>query len=712
MIQEETCAALRVAFLNPFVPDSPFAERELSLRMLTAAKAMGWEAVIVQGAAEIEAFDPDIVISLHPQVTPKLTRHFTVACDWNPPRLHEAYPVFMKNERSYDAFLTASDGLRQRMADVFWPTARPLLTAPIYPSSPALALEPTLGPDSRLFYVGSNWDGKRFPHMLERLAAAGVLALHGRRDRWEHMAHAFTGEVPFDGRSVIDRANACGLGLALHLPVHAQAGIPNMRIFELSAAGALTIADRHPFIMEAFGHSVLYVDLTAGEVEVADQILAHVAWARSHPADGRAMARAAQAIFLERFSLEKLFAPLPDLLAKGRQMLGFNRPAVPTGRVAVDLVLPVEPDGWDDALARIRAVGQQTAGPVGVILALSDGGERAIPTALRAPLADLRVVRVPPGGAMGTVLWAGLRAATAEWVGIIPPDARPFPNHVATLLSAAEELGVDAVHGGTIQPMVPEECYELFQAEARPVPIGFDPVETFSAEATAATLHPASLLVRRTRLHPLLRRDPELGDAAAGFLTHRVLAGGPTGSSGLLTSSADRRADAPLIAERERVRRLSILRPAAAFRHSPLREAGQEAITGMTDPDPELAARLPRLYGHADFASLPRDRPVYLYGASRGGRIVKQELDRWNGLSPVGFVDGLWAGDAWGLSVSAPESIAEALRGGTVIISSQYVSEIARRLSALGIDEPYNAYPFIAWQVQIEGLSSQGRMEN
>lgn len=709
MKQEETRATLRVAFLNPFVPDSPFAERELSLRMLTAANAMGWEAAIVHRAAEIEAFDPDLVISLHPQVVPKLTRHFTVACDWNPPRLHEAYPVFMKNERSYDGYLTASAALRQRMVDLFWPTAKPVLTAPIYPSSPARTLEPTLGPDSRLFYIGSNWDGKRYPLLLERLAAADVLALHGRRDRWEHMAHVFSGEVPFDGRSVIDKANACGLGLALHLPVHAQAGIPNMRIFELSAAGALTIADRHPFITEAFGDSVLYVDLTAGEIEVAEQILAHVAWARANPARGRDMARAAQAVFLEQFSLEKLFAPLPHLLAQGRQALRFNPAVVPAGRVPVDLILSVEPDGKDDALERIEAVGKQTAGPVGVILALQDGMQFSVPATLMRPLADLRVVRVPSGSAAGTVLWAGLRAAKADWVGIVPPGARPFPNHVATLLSAGDELGVDAVHGAAIQPMVPEECYELFQAEARPVPIGFDPVETHNAEATAATLHPASLLVRRSRLLPVLRRDPELGDAAAGFLAHRVLASGPAGSTGLLTVSADHRADTPLVTERERVRRLSVLQRSVILNTGPNWDKGPQEITGVTDPDPDLAARLPRLWGHGDFVSLPRERPIYLYGASRGGRIVKQELDRWNGLSPVGFVDGLRAGEAWGLPISSPEDIAVALREATVIISSQYVSEIARRLSAIGIDEPYNAYPFIAWQVQIESLASQGR---
>ncbi|WP_298332077.1 glycosyltransferase [Asticcacaulis sp.] len=707
MTTRPSSTALRVVFLNPFETDAPFAERELALRMLAAAKAIGWEAVVAHRAAEIEAFDPDMVISLHPQVTPKLTRHFTVACHWNPPKLHEAYPVFMRNERSYDGFLTAGDDLRQRLADLFWPTARPLLTAPIYPSSPAWALEPTLNPDSQLFYIGSNWDGKRYPHLLKRLAAAGVLALHGRRDRWAHMADAFTGEVPFDGRSVIEKANACGLGLALHLPVHAQAAIPNMRIFELAAAGALTIADHHPFIVEAFGENVLYVDLKAGEMEVAEQILAHVAWARANPLRGREMARAAQAIFVERFSLEKLFAPLPDLLERGRRMLGFERPLDPAAQVPVDLVLPVEPGGWDDALARVEAVGMQTAGRIGVILAHS--GDVTVPERLLRPVADLRMVRAPDGAAAGTVLWAGLRAAMADWVGIVPPGARLFPNHVATLLAAAAELDVDVVHGGAVQPMVPEECYELFQAEARPVPVGFDPVETTTVEATASTLHPASLLIRRARLTSVLRRDPELGEAAAGFLAHRVLAGGLTGSSGLLTVSVDRRADAPVFAARERVQRLSLLRPPAAVNGGSPRRESEMAITGFTDPDPELAARLPRLWGHADFASLPRDRPIYLYGASRGGRIVKQELDRWSGLAPTGFVDGLWAGDAWGLSVSYPESIADALRDATVIISSQHVSEIARRLAAIGIAEPYNAYPFIAWQVHIDNLAEQGR---
>lgn len=161
---------LRIALLEPFAINAEWAERELSLRMLSALHTKDWEAAIVRRAAEIEEFAPDMVVSLHPQVTPKLTGHLTVACDWNPPKFHESQRFFVQNERSYDGWLTPTEGMRRRRADLFWPTARQLLTSPMYPSSPALALEPKLGAHSRLFYIGSNWDGRRFPLMLGMLA--------------------------------------------------------------------------------------------------------------------------------------------------------------------------------------------------------------------------------------------------------------------------------------------------------------------------------------------------------------------------------------------------------------------------------------------------------------------------------------------------------------------------------------------------------------
>ncbi|PWC91505.1 hypothetical protein TSH100_01150 [Azospirillum sp. TSH100] len=703
---------MRVALLEPFAIDAEWAERELSLRMLSALRAKGWEAAIVRRAAEIETFDPDLVVSLHPQVTPKLTGHLTMACDWNPPQLHASHRFFARNERSYDGWLTANEGMRRRMADLFWPTARPLVTAPMYPSSPALALEPRLAPDSRLFYIGSNWDGRRFPLMLSLLAQEGVLALHGRRDRWEHLADAFTGELPFDGHSVIERANACGMGLCLHLQPHVETGIPNMRIFELSAAGALTIAGHHPFILEAFGDSVLYVDTAAGELETAEQILAHVAWARANPARGRAMARAAQAIFLEKFSLEVLFDPLPDLIAEARPRLGLTPAGNGTPPVPVDLVLPVDEGGWDDAVQRLEAVAGQTAGRVGVVLVLPDGMRESVPDGLARRLASLRILTTAAEQPSGSRLWSGLRAADAEWVGILPPGARPFPNHVATLLAAARDLGVDGVHGGALQPMLPEEMVELYQAELRPTAIGFDAVDAASPASTAATLHPASLLVRRARLTPLLRRDPELGDAAAAFLANRIAAQAPLGCSGLLTMRVADRAESGLAAEQERLSRLTTLTPVPyAAMTAPSPPPPPEQVTCYFDFDPKFAARLPRLSRESDFAALPDDRPIYLYGASRGGRILQMALGKWENLTLAGFLDGVRKGKAWDLSVTTPEAVADALRNATVIISSQYVSEIAKRLLRVGIADPYNAYPFIVQHIWSEAQSKARREE-
>ncbi len=695
-------ACLRVALHNPFDPRFPFAERELALRMQSALRGKGWDAIIAHRAMEIDAFDPDLVVSLHPQATPKLTRHLTVACHWNPPAIHGAHRTFLQNERSYDGWLTAGDGMRRYVADFVWPTARPLLTAPMYPSSQALALEPTLGPDSRLFYIGSNWDGKRYPVMLSRLAAAGVLALHGRRDRWEHLADAFVEEIPFDGRSVMEKAHRCGLGLCLHLPSHAAAGIPNMRIFELSAAGVLTIADRHPFILEAFGDSVLYVDLSVGEAEAAEQILDRVAWARSHPVQGRAMARAAQAIFLERFSLDVLLEALPALVAQARPELGMERGAgegVPAP-VPVDLVLPVRPGGLPDALARVEAVAGQTAGPVGVVLVLSDEPPD-LPRSLSDRLARFTVIRVPVEASAGSRLWMGLRAATAEWVGVLPPGARPFPNHVATLLDAAAALDAAAVHGGALQPVNRDEVLIQELAEPDLIPIGFAAVDTTDPASTAGSLHAATLLVRRERLTPILRRDPELGDSAPAFLAHQVAARCRLGTSGLLTMRVADRAEAGLDAEAQRLERLAALAPLSASAHparssTPSVVRSPATVTCFSDLDPGLAERLPRLVEPADFARLPGDRPLYLYGASRGGRLLQLELAKWEHLTVAGFLDGMRKGEAWGLPIAAPEDVAEALGGATVIIASQYVSEIAKRLRPLGLTEPYNAYPFIA----------------
>jgi hypothetical protein len=79
-----------------------------------------------------------------------------------------------------------------------------------------------------------------------------------------------------------------------------------MRIFEIIASCALPICDDHSFVKEAFGNSVLYIDMKAAPHLVAEQIIEHVVWIQSHPRQAAEMVREAHQIYSEKFCLESL----------------------------------------------------------------------------------------------------------------------------------------------------------------------------------------------------------------------------------------------------------------------------------------------------------------------------------------------------------------------------------------------------------------------
>jgi hypothetical protein len=118
--------------------------------------------------------------------------------------------------------------------------------------------------------------------------------------------------VPFDGCSVLERYRAAGAGLVLMSQLHLDDDLVTMRVFEISAAGAVAIASRMPWLERNFGAALLYVYPDAGDEELARQIAGHVDWIRRHPDEAGAMAERAHAIFRDRFSYETL---LPNVVA-------------------------------------------------------------------------------------------------------------------------------------------------------------------------------------------------------------------------------------------------------------------------------------------------------------------------------------------------------------------------------------------------------------
>jgi hypothetical protein len=678
-------AAVRLALHNPFQPNAPWAERELALRMAIALDGMGWEHCVVNTVAELEAYAPDAALCLHPQAVPKMTAVPSLACCWNPPATFWSAGDAVANELSHDGFLTAGDANERRVRDLLWDSGRAVLTSPMYPSSQGWSLEPALGPGSRFFYVGSNWDGRRFPALLEALARNRMLSLHGPANRWEYLADAFMGSLPFDGRSVIERAHECGMGLCLHLPAHLDAGIPNMRVFELCAAGALIVSDRNPFVMEWFGDTVLYADTKLDDSEAAEQILAHGDWARSHPAAGRDMARAAQRIFIERFSLERLFAPLPDLLTGVRRASRYRPDRA--GPLPVSVVVPIGREGPAEAAERLSFLENQTEPPAEIIVA--GPGARSLGERFPGPEGTrLLSVELPCGQPEGSALWAGGRAASQDWVTWLPEGARPFPEHLSVLFSTAA-LKPDS---GLALTQVLEPVPEPAEGDERPL---HKPERPWRLADEGPVPHPAGLLARRDRLEPLLRDDPGLGAGGAWLLAGRLA--GACGESRRTTVRARSEAALPA-SERTRLDRFNLLRRAPAGVASP--RPAPLPWTGASDPRPEIAEPLPRLQEPADFARLPKGRRVYVYGASRGGELLWLELSKWTHVSIAGFLDGLRRGEARGLPVYQPEDLPhEELADAVIVIANQYVATCVERLNRLTPSASpltlYNAYPYI-----------------
>ncbi len=673
---------LHLALFNPIDPALPMAERELALRLAEAAGRLGWTATIRHRAADIDSLNPDAVLCLHPQATPKLTRHPWLGCYWNPPALQGGDPgpgrlhgrAF---ELTHDAYLVSGPILATHLAGLMAEIGRDPPTLPFHVSSPRSALSPNLGPHSRLFYVGSNWDGRRYPSLLRRLAEAGALALYGTAERWSHLPEAWQGPLPFDGRSVIEAAHHQGMGLCLHLPQHRGDGVPNMRVFELAAAGAVIIADRHPFIREWFGDTVLYVDLEGGEEAGAAEILERVAWVRAHPAQARAMAAAAQEIFNRHLCLEALLSPLPGLLAD----LARRRPRPrPTG---VAVLLP----GGEEQAERLAQLRDQ-AGDGLSVTALIPAGTGPGPAG-QTGAGGVHIQVLPEQAGLPALCTA---LGEAGMLAILPAGVEWHPGHLADLVAATGAEGA-ALAAGLWPRGDEDQGFPIDPAEDRALPSPETVPVAQMRGLERAWLRAGGLGCRAERL-----RDLPTGDGPAGgdWMDLALALPPALAAGGTLTrlSVPSLRLIRPPVHDGARMERLppwpcTIL---AAEADRPPR------LTGLNDLNPDQAAGIPFLWRAADFGRLPATGPIWLYGAGLGGELVRDGLPDAARARLRGFLDSRRQGDLHDLPLLRPQNVDPAeMATATVIIAAQYVSDILRVLGqGTAPAHILNAYPYIA----------------
>ena len=305
-------------------PKLKAAEDENVARLKVTAKSLGLECIeitpdgrlVEEPHTRLTNADVDFAIHLHFE-TPKAYDIFSFVALWNPVQFDFdwGYRRFSRHLLTHDDFIscsaTATDDHIRRMIASDPQRVGPLFT--MYHSLSEPILEPTLG-DRKIFYAGINWErlGKkkgRHQELLNLLDATGSIRIFGPKifqgvDVWEGYK-SYSGAIPFDGISLIREINRAGIALALSSDAHKDSELMSNRLFESLAGGAVIICDENPFAKRHFGDTLLYIDASAPTDEVFAAVQKHVKWINDNPEQAMKMARDAQAIFRERFSLDK-----------------------------------------------------------------------------------------------------------------------------------------------------------------------------------------------------------------------------------------------------------------------------------------------------------------------------------------------------------------------------------------------------------------------
>lgn len=498
---------MKIALVDSF-PNRPHtAEKEFIRRSLVAFGRLGWEGRAVATSDEVLAYAPDVVLATH-EFTPKLTAVPTIGLMWNPPRQIAADPGRMRNLRSYDGYFSGSAEISLFLDDeLFAMGKRAPVVAPFAPSCYATAFPEHLRFDG-LFYVGANWDGDRHAECLRLLAARVPLRIHGPRDRWTDVP-AYAGELPFDGAAVLDALRANGVALCLNRREHSEAGLPSARLFEAAAAGAVAIAEPLPFIREHFGDSVFYIDPALSEADKAEAVATVWERVRGEPRRALEMARAAHAVFVERLCLEKLYAPLPDLLSAARGCGGWA-PSAAAERIEV--VVPCAGRSAEDIERLLASLAAQTWPNIGVLLA---GAEWAP----AGPFAAIRAVPAPAEPA-SSCLWAALAEIGAPYFTVWAEPRDMHPNHLASLMAAIDG-GDLAVAGAVAVERRAGRCVEAANLDAsvgeRREIADLDAPDRLSL-LLGERAPPGGWLARRDLLGGEALADPRLGEWGDDYL--------------------------------------------------------------------------------------------------------------------------------------------------------------------------------------------------
>lgn len=442
---------MKIAFQDQFEwKGFPHAEMELGARMKKACENLGHKSIYSSNFGDIEKFNPDIVFPLH-QDTPKMFDAYTIGCMWNPiDNMESSYNSItmhcFENIKSYDAFAISSPKIKNYLDTLCFKSPFIREQYLIYPSSNKREYVPVESFNG-VAYIGSNWQGDRHKDLFLNCDNINV---YGPSKSWQYLAdqtHNYKGEVPFGGDYVFDTYRENGIGLCFHSQSHLQDNIPNMRVFEMAAAGIVIFADKLKFIEESFGDSVIYIDTEKSTKEIIAQINCHYNWVLTHQEKAREMAKRANEIFNEKYCLEKLIGDIIDEYQK-RPITKFSK-----NNPSVEIIMRT--NGNRPSISdSIKSIVNQSYRNISLSFVYWGNEKAKFSKLLGSIIPDNFSYRILKSGERkdrSYNLYYGIRNAKADYIGFCDDDDILFKNHVEKLVGILEKnKGCSLAYSGAI----------------------------------------------------------------------------------------------------------------------------------------------------------------------------------------------------------------------------------------------------------------------
>lgn len=454
---------MKIAFQDRYEwRNEPHAEKELGARMKKACQNIGIDSICSADPQVIEKFAPDVVFPLH-QYIPKMFDAYTIGCMWNPTDFMD-YPYNsemhgFENIKSYDAFAISSPAIKNYLDTLCFksPYARDQYV--IYPSSCKKEYIPVKD-FKEIVYVGSNWQGDRHKDLFLNCNKIGV---YGSQKAWQYLKDStnhYRGELPF-GNGAVDKAyRENGMGLCFHSEGHMKDNVPNMRVFEMAAAGVVIFADKLRFIQDGFGDSVIYIDTEKSNEEIIEQIDNAFYWVLSHEKKARDMAKRANEIFNEKYCLEKL---LEDIVEQ------YNEKSVskPTKKEpSVEIIMRT--DGSRFSISKsIDSIVGQTYKNISLTFVYWGNEKQKFEELLKKNIPssfNYRILESKERIDRSYNFYYGIRNSKADYVGFCDDDDMLFKDHIEKLVDILEKnKGYSLAYSGAIMKNIKKgsSCRDL-----------------------------------------------------------------------------------------------------------------------------------------------------------------------------------------------------------------------------------------------------------